>query len=117
MRPVEFVGQSREDLRTFPEEVRQDVGHALYLLQIGQTPDNVRPLHGFGSSVREIREDGEGGTYRTVYTVTLPSAIYVLHAFQRKSPRGRKLARIDEEKIRTRLALARTADAERRNEE
>jgi phage-related protein len=117
MRPVEFVGRAREDLRAFPEEVRQDVGHALYLVQIGQTPDNVKPLRGFGSGVQEIREDGEGGTYRAAYTVALPGAIYVLHAFQKKSPRGRKMARADEELIRTRLAWARAADAERRNKE
>jgi phage-related protein len=86
-------------------------------VQIGQTPDNVKPLHGLGGGVQEIREDGEGGTYRAVYTVALPSAIYVLHAFQKKSPHGGKMARVDEELIRTRLAWARTVDAQRQKKE
>jgi len=117
MRPVEFIGPSREDLRAFPEKVRQDVGHALFQVQRGGTPDAVAPLHGFGAGVLEIRTTGVAGTYRTVYTVALPSAIYVLHAFQKKSPRGIATARVDQELIRSRLAWARRVDAERRKEE
>jgi phage-related protein len=114
MRPVEFVGQSREDLRAFPNDVRQNVGHALYLAQNGRTPATVKPLPGFGSGVQEIRASGEGGTYRAVYTVALPSAIYVLHAFQKKSPRGIKMAHVDRELIRSRLAWALQLDTESR---
>ena len=51
------------------------------------------PLHGFGAAVLEIRTTGASGIYRTVYTVALPSAIYVLHAFQKKLPRGIATAR------------------------
>jgi phage-related protein len=112
MRPVEFVGQSREDLRAFPDDARQNVGHALYLVQNDRTPTTVKPLHGFGTGVREIRARGEGGTYRAVFTVALPSAIYVLHAFQKKSPRGAKMAHLDQELIRARLAWALRLDAE-----
>ena len=86
MRPVVFIGSAREDLRSFPDEVREDVGHALYLVQIGETPVDSKPLQGFGVGVQEIREVGEGGTYRAVYTVALPTAVYVLHAFQKEIP-------------------------------
>jgi phage-related protein len=75
VRTIEFVGQSREDPRAFPATIRQDIGHALYQVQRGKTPDAVKPLRGFGSAAFEIRKTGEGGTYRTVYTVALPSAI------------------------------------------
>jgi phage-related protein len=117
MRSVEFVGQARDDLRAFPPNARQNVGHALYLLQNGRTPETVKPLHGFGTGVQEIRARGEGGTYRAVYTVALPSAIYVLHAFQKKSPKGVKMARVDQELIRRRLAWALQLDAEARRGE
>lgn len=111
MRPVQFVGSSRADPRAFPDDVRTDVGHALRLVQQGRMPDNVGALHGFGSGVAEIREDGEGGTYRAVYTLALPSAVYVLHAFHKKSPHGAAMSRKDTALVRSRLAWARRLDA------
>jgi phage-related protein len=112
MRPLVFIGPSREGLRAFPDTVRQEVGHALNFVQMGRTPESAAPLHGLGSGVQEIRADGDDGTYRAVYTVALPSAVYVVHAFQKKSPRGRAMPRRDEALIRSRLAWARRVDAE-----
>jgi phage-related protein len=56
VRPIAFVGQSRAALRSFPEDVRQNVGHALYLVQNGRTPETVKPLRGFGIGVQEIQK-------------------------------------------------------------
>lgn len=89
MKPLFFTGPSREDLKAFPEEVKDATGFALYLAQNGEKHPHARPLKGFGgASVLEIIEDHAGDTYRTVYTVRMEYAIYVLHAFQKKSKRG-----------------------------
>ena len=89
MKPLFFVGSSREDLRDFPEEVKDATGFALYLAQLGDRHPHAKPLHGFGGAgVLEIIENHDGDAYRTVYTVKLLYAVYVLHAFQKKSRRG-----------------------------
>ena len=114
MREVIFVGSSRDDLRAFPAEARREAGYALETVQSGETPDNAKPLRGFGGAgVQEIVAGDEGGTYRVVYTVTLPDAVYVLHAFQKKSTRGVKTAQRDIELIRRRLREAQGISAER----
>lgn len=65
------------------------MGHCLHLVQTGETPANAKPLHGFGgASVLELVENFDGNTYRAVYTVKFADAVYVLHAFQKKSKRG-----------------------------
>ena len=89
MRELYWVGSSDEDVRAFPPEVRRVVGFALWLAQTGDKHPNAKPLRGFGGAgVLEIVEDRDGDTYRTVYTLTLPDAVYVLHAFQKKSKHG-----------------------------
>ena len=88
-RPVVWVGSSRRDLRGFPREVRRDIGQALYAAQQGETDPAVKPLRGFGGgSVLEIIARYRGDTWRAVYTVRYPEAIYVLQAFQKKSKTG-----------------------------
>lgn len=83
-------------------------------VQYGEKPDNAKPLKGFGGAgVQEIVADDEGGTCRVVYAVTLPDAVYVLHAFQKKSTRGVKTTQRDIELIRRRLREAREISAER----
>ena len=89
VKPLYFVGSSRDDLREFPEAVKDATGFALYLAQHGERHRHARPLRGFGGAgVLEVIENHDGDTYRTVYTVELREAIYVLHAFQKKSRRG-----------------------------
>ena len=106
-RPVIWVGSSRRDLRGFPREVRRDIGQALYAAQQGETDPAAKPLRGFGGgSVLEIATDQEGGTWRAVYTVRFREAIYVLHAFQKKSKRGVETPKRDVELIRQRYAEA-----------
>src|SRR5271163_4761416 len=81
-----WVGSSRRDLRAFPPAVRRTFGVALFAAQLGETPPEAKPLKGFGGAgVLELIEDHRGDTYRAVYTVRFATAIYVLHAFQKKS--------------------------------
>ena len=115
-RPVIWVGSSRRDLRGFPREVRRDIGQALYAAQQGETDPAAKPLRGFGgASILEIVADQEGGTWRAVYTVRYREAIYVLHAFQKKSKRGIATPKKDIDLIRHRLAEAERLHWERRN--
>lgn len=92
MKPVRWVGSSLNDLRAFPAEVRAVFGFALYHVQEGKHPVIAKPLRGFGSGVLELVDDFDGDTYRAVYAVRFQSAVYVLHAFQKKSTRGIKTA-------------------------
>lgn len=88
-KPVRWIGSSRADLRAFPRLVRWRVGVALWAAQVGRKARYAKPLNGFGgAAVLEIVEDFDGETYRAVYTVRFAGAVYVLHAFQKKSKRG-----------------------------
>ena len=83
------------------------VGDELQLVQFGGMPKDAKPFHGVGSGVFEIALAYETNAYRTVFAVQLGAKIYVLHAFQKKSPRGIKTAQGDVELIRQRLIAAR----------
>lgn len=90
MKPLHFVGSSSADLKAFPDEVRSEAGFSIYLAQEGDRAINAVSLMGFGSSkVVEVVMDHDTNTYRAVYTVKFPEAVYVLHAFQKKAHRGR----------------------------
>ena len=107
-KPVRWVGSSKEDLRRFPEEVRRRVGGALWDAQLGRKAPYARPLRGFGGAgVLEIVDDFEGDTYRAVYTVRFAGAVYVLHAFQKKSRRGIATPKAQLDLIEGRLRRAR----------
>ena len=88
MRAVAFIGSSRDDLRSFPEGAKEDIGYALHQIQLGATPACAKPLKGLGSGILEIVGDFRGDAYRAVYTVKFREIIYVLHCFQKKSKRG-----------------------------
>ena len=106
-KPLFWVGSTLEDLRTFPEEVRQLIGYALYLAQKGGKHPDAKPLKGFGGAgVLEVVEDHDGNAYRAVYTVRYSSGVYVLHAFQKKSRRGIRTPAAEMERVRRRLKLA-----------
>lgn len=88
-KPVRWVGSSKEDLSGFPVDVRQQVGGALWEAQIGRKAPYAKPFKGFGDAgVLEIVDDFDGDTFRAVYTVRFSKAVYVLHAFQKKSKHG-----------------------------
>ncbi len=114
-RELIWVGTTKSDLKSFPKLVQRAIGFALYRVQQGSTPAIAKPLRGFGGAgVLEIVSDFDGDTYRTVYTVRLATAVYVLHAFQKKSTRGRATSRRDLELVRARLRQAEDIDGERR---
>jgi phage-related protein len=116
LRPVVWLGSSRRDLRAMPEQVRRDIGQALYAAQQGETDPAAKPLKGFGGTrVMEIVERDRSGTYRAVYTAQVGDAIYVLHAFQKKSKRGIATPKQDIDLIRRRLAEAERDHNERQN--
>ena len=91
----------------FPEAVIDEIGTALSVAQFGGKHPNSKPWRGEGPGVFELVEDHRGDTYRAVYTVKFESAVYVLHAFQKKSKSGIKTARKDVELIARRLNEAR----------
>ncbi len=111
-RLVIWVGSSKDDISVLPGPVKASFGHRLRQVQDGETPLDVKPLTQFGSGVFELRERFERNAYRLVYVVNLEKAIYVLHAFMKKSKSGIGLPKPDAELIETRLKRARTADAE-----
>jgi len=72
-----------------PGDVRVRFGHGLYLAQCGGEAPEAKALKGFGGrGVLELIADHDGDTYRAVYTVRFADAVYVLHAFQKKSKSG-----------------------------
>jgi phage-related protein len=105
-KPLFWIGSSLDDLLTFPEAVKDEIGTALSVAQFGGKHPSVKPWKGEGPGVFEIVEDHRGDAYRAIYTVRFADAVYVLHAFQKKSPRGIKTARRDVELITQRLKLA-----------
>jgi phage-related protein len=107
-KPVRWIGSSKEDLSGFPAEVRRRVGGALWEVQIGHKAAYVKPLRGFGGAgVLEIVDDFDGDTFRAVYTIRFAKAVYVLHAFQKKSKRGIATPKAELELIERRLKRAR----------
>lgn len=107
MRRVVWVGSSRDDLRSHPDEVQDAIGFALYQAQTGGKYRSARPLQGFGGAgILEIGKAFEGDTYRAVYALTLPGAVYVLHVFQKKAKHGRATPRQEIDLIRRRLSEA-----------
>jgi phage-related protein len=85
MKPVVWMGSTREDLIAFPADARRDAGYQLYEVQRGGEPDDWKPMSTIGSGVREIRINEESGAFRVVYLATRPEGVYVLHCCQKKS--------------------------------
>ena len=107
LKRVVWIGSSRKDVRSFPDEVQDFIGYALYEAQQGYKAPAAKPLSGFGGAgVIEIIRDFNTDTYRAVYTVRFDDIIYVLHAFQKKSKRGIATAKAEIELIKARLKLA-----------
>lgn len=102
--PVRWMGDSLKRLRDFPDEVRSEIGQALYMAEIGRTHPAASPMQGLPAV--EIVSDHRGDTYRAVYTTRFKGLIYVLHCFQKKSKTGIKTPQRDLDLIRRRLAEA-----------
>ncbi|MGC9954387.1 MAG: type II toxin-antitoxin system RelE/ParE family toxin [Rhizomicrobium sp.] len=106
-KPVAWIGSAKRDFLEFPEPVKGEMGNALGVAQFGGKHPSAKPWKGQGAGVFEIAEDFDGDTYRAVYTVKFRQAIYVLHAFQKKSPKGIRTARGDIDLVERRLRVAR----------
>ena len=106
LRPLAWVGSSRQDLIGFPAKVRDRMGFALYQAQAGLKHRDAKPLKGLGPGVLEVVSRHDGETYRAVYTVRFVRAIYVLHAFRKKAKRGIATPKPEIDLIRRRLRAA-----------
>ena len=106
-KPLHWVGSSKRDLKSLPKQVVDLVGYALYLAQTGRKHEKAKPLKGFGSAgVLEVVEDWDRNTYRAVYTVRFPVAVFALHVFQKKSAHGTATPKTDLDLIRDRFKAA-----------
>jgi len=111
-RPLIWVGSSKDDISRMPDPVKASFGHRLREVQNGKTPLDMKPLPRFGKGVHELRESLEGNAYRLIYAVGLKKAIYVLHAFKKKSKSGIGHPKPDAELIQARFKQAYVIDAE-----
>ena len=104
-RPLIWRGSSKVDFTAFPPSVQREMGYALFLAQMGERHATMaKTLKGFGGgTVIEVKESYGGNAYRAVYTVRYAEAVYVLHAFQKKSKTGIKTPKPDLKLIEKRL--------------
>jgi phage-related protein len=85
LKPVAFLGDSFARLRDFPAGARRKAGYQLYRIQCGLEPDDWKPMGTLGHGVREIRVRHAAGAFRVTYCAILADAVYVLHAFQKRT--------------------------------
>jgi phage-related protein len=85
MKPLRFLGDSHKAVCGFPKDARQNTGRQLLKVQKGDPPDDFKPMHRVGPGVEEIRIWEESETFRVIYLAKLADAVYVLHAFQKKT--------------------------------
>ena len=111
-KPVIWIASSKADISALPDPVKASFGHRLSEVQQGKTPLDTKPLPQFGGGVFELRERFDGNTYRVMYVVALRKAVYVLHAFMKKSKSGIALPKPDADLIEARLKRAQALDAE-----
>lgn len=106
LRPLLWVGSSRKDFKTFPEQVRKGFGFELYLAQTGQHPPSAKRLRGVGGGILELVDEFDGNAWRAVYSIRFSDAVYVLHAFQKKSRKGISTPKADIELVEQRMKVA-----------
>ena len=107
LKPLFWVASARKDYAAFPEVAQDQVGYALYLAQVGAAHARTKVLKGFGDAgVLEVVSAFDGDAYRTIYTVRFERAVYVLHAFKKKSRAGVATPKAEIDLIRKRLKEA-----------
>ena len=89
MKPLKFIGSSEDDLAAFPREVKQAAGFQLFRVQAGLMPADWKPMLNVGAGAYEIRIHVLG-EWRVIYVAKFADAVYVLHAFQKKTQQTRK---------------------------
>jgi phage-related protein len=87
-KPLIWIADTLDVLQSFPEDVKDEVGFALFQAQTGKKHIKAKPLTGLGAGVMEVVSDHRGDTFRAVYTVKLAGRVCVLHVFQKKSKKG-----------------------------
>ena len=87
MRPIVWVGSSKDDLRRFPASARSQSGFQLDKVQRGEDPDDWKPMPTIGPGVREIRIREAAGAFRVIYVAQIGHTLHVLHCFQKKTER------------------------------
>lgn len=117
LKPVIWIGSSRDDLRRLSDHVQDEIGYALYFAQQNKRHRSAKVLKGFGGAgVLEIVVDDRGGTYRGVYAIKFQGFVCVLHVFQKKSKQGIKTSRTEIELVQRRLRIAESYFREHRYE-
>lgn len=91
MKPLEFIGSSQDDLRAMPAAVRHTLGLELMRVQLGAEPKDFKPIPSVGAGAYEIRVRDSSGAFRAIYVAKFADAVYVLHAFQKKTQRTAKV--------------------------
>jgi len=114
-KPVVWIASSKDDISVMPDPVKASLGHRLSEVQQGRTPLDTKPLPQFGGGVFELRERFDGNAYRVMYVVALRKAVYVLHAFMKKSTSGVGISKPAAELIELRLKRAHALDKEDRD--
>ena len=99
VKPLVWLGSSRLDVQRFPKDARQVAGHELFQVQQGLAPGNWKPMKAVGTGVVELRVQ-VSGAFRVLYLAKFEEAVYVLHAFQKRT---RRTAQVDVELARKRL--------------
>ncbi len=87
---IRWIGSSQKDLRDFPDKARRKAGFELFAIQRGEKPKDFKPMDTIGKGVEEIRISTGEGAYRILYIARFEEAIYVLHAFQKKTQKTSK---------------------------
>jgi phage-related protein len=101
-----WIGSSLKDISRFPSDAQRSVGFALSAAQYGGKHPSAKPWKVEGPGILEVVKDYDGDTYRAIYTVRFAQAVYVLHVFQKKSPRGIETRQSDVALVRERLKVA-----------
>jgi phage-related protein len=106
LRPVVWIGNSKNNLRDFPDGAQKLLGDELQLIQFGGMPKDAKPFKGVGSGVLEIALRDASDAYRVVLAVQIGKRVYVLHAFQKKSKKGVETPKRDVDLIKKRYTEA-----------
>ena len=105
------MGSAKDDLSAFPKSARVRVGHELFMVQVGREPDDWKPMTSVGPGACEIRVRDQAGAFRVIYVARFEDAIYVLHAFQKKSQKtSRADLKLAKERYREAHDLAKGVD-------
>jgi len=105
-KPLFWIGSALKQVKRFPAAVQRSIGFALSAAQYGGKHPSAKHWKGEGPGVLEVVKDYDGETYRAIYTVRFARAVYVLHTFQKKSPKGIETRQSDIQLVRERLRLA-----------